>query len=296
MAIFDPPFLGCPTCNPDPQRRSGYRTSAHTLIEEGLFRGYGCGHEFSLYQALRRECEGGVFGIINAFSHWQWGEEQSITVGRIHNFSLPIPEDIQPFAAFLTPATPDGGSSIPFFPKILVLGPTELAVTTSAVASTPAENLGGEMNLMIGVYGCRNKDASGWQSLLYESLTDFSEQRYALAIFKLATSAELLCDRVFELYMTGKGIPDHLTERISGRNWDARIGRVFEISEGYLSDDEVADLKDANGPFKSAVRERRNAYAHDAPEPLEHQEAANAFAAAFPLFWHLDHVKDRVSD
>lgn len=297
MTIFDPVFLGCPVCNSGKQSSSGYRTSAHTLIQKDLYRGYDCQHEFTLYEALKQECKVGVFGILNVFAHWQWSNEETITVGRIHNFTLPIPENIQPFSAFLTPSVPDGAEAIPFFPKVLVLGPTELAITTSAVANTPTKNIGGEMNLMIGIYGCRNKDASGWQTLLYESLTDFSEQRYALAIFKLATSAELLCDRVFELYMEKKGVTEGLTKRLlgAGRYWDARFSRTLEVCGDYLSADEMTELGSLRGPFQLAVRNFRNSFAHDTSEPPKHKDVVRAFEAAFPLFWHLDKVRGCVS-
>ena len=62
----------------------------------------------------------------------------------------------------------------------------ELLISIAGSLVTPPEQLGVEMRLFVGAYGYRKPESRGWVRLLYESLTDYSEKIYGIAIFKLA--------------------------------------------------------------------------------------------------------------
>ncbi len=291
FGIFDPPYLGCPTCNADPKRHTGYAVSAHTRVTRETYRGCGCGHEFSLFEALKTGCHG-TFGILGTFSHWQWSTETAVTVGRLSTISVPVPSGIRLFATFLTPYTPADGPQVRYIPKTLDTKGGELLISATAFGTTPIEMLGTEMRLSVGVYGCRESESRGWTRLLYESLGDYSEHRYTMAVFKLATSLEIACDRSLEVYLNGKSIPPSLTRRMlnSGRNWHTRLGRVREILPTLLTKNELDAFDEAAKVYLDTVRTHRNAFAHDDPDSLDHGTASKAFKTSFPILWAIERI------
>ena len=198
LGIFRPTYLSCPVCNTDPGSYSFYAVSAHKRLTIDRYKGYGCGHEFTLFEALRTCCRD-VFGILGTFSHWQWSKEESIVVGRISKISVPMPSDVKLFAAFLMPHTPADGPQILYLPRVLDLDGPELFISATGLTNTPPEMLGKEMRLGVALYGYSQGESRGWTRLLYESLTDFSERRYSLAVFKLATSLEIACERMLDI-------------------------------------------------------------------------------------------------
>ena len=91
--------LGCPVCNQDPNHHSGYGISAFKRLTENRYKGHVCGHEVGLFEALQRGCHG-TFGILGTFSHWHWTSEREVVVGRLFKIPVPIPADVNLFAAF----------------------------------------------------------------------------------------------------------------------------------------------------------------------------------------------------
>lgn len=291
LGIFRPAHLGCPVCNTDPKRHTAYATSAHEKLADDRYKGYGCGHEFALFEALRAGCHE-TFGILATFSHWQWFKEETVVVGRLAQISVPVPSGVKLFAAFLTPHTPADGPQIHYLPRVVDLNNSELLISTTGATTTPPEMLGKEMRLMVGVYGHSPSESSGWARLLYESLTDFSEHKYSMAIFKLATSLEIACDRTFETYLERKGVPVSLVQRLlrSGRNWEVRMGRLGDITPTFLEANELEAFQTASKTFLETVRVHRNAFAHDDPDKLDHKDASEAFATCFPILWGVERI------
>jgi hypothetical protein len=289
VRIFQPTFLGCPICNKDMNRHSGYRTSAHEKLAEDRYKGCGCGHEFRLFEALYKGCHG-LFGILNTFSHWYWYSEEAIVVGRLFKVPVPIPVDINLFAAFLTPYTPSGGPQTHYIPRVLDMGGPELLISTAGSVETPSEQLGAEMRLFVGVYGYRKPDFRGWVRLLYESLGDYSEKNHGIAIFKLATSLEIACNNAVETYLNGKGVSPRLGQRLlrSGRSWDTRLGRLCDIAATYLGPVELEAFEKSAKNSVKTIRDYRNAFAHDDPTTADYKAATEAFVTAFPIVWAIE--------
>lgn len=291
LGIFRPSYLGCPVCNTDRQRHTAFAVSAHQQLADGKLKGHCCGHEFTLFEALRAGCHE-TFGILATFSHWQWSKKATINVGRLSKIPVPTPATIKLFAAFLTPY----GSQLFYLPHVLDLNGPELLISTTATTSTPPEMLGKEMCLTVSVYGYNPSESRGWVRLLYESLTDYSEHRYAMAVFKLATSVEIACDRTLEIYLGDKLVQPSLIQHLlnSSRNWHARMNRVRDLASFFLQHDELEAFQEAATKFLETVRKYRNAFAHDDPDVLDHDQASDAFEICFPLFWGIERIIEKI--
>lgn len=289
VRIFQPIHLGCPVCNQDPNRHSTYGISAHRRLTESRYKGHLCGHEFTLFESLRRGCNG-TFGILSTFSHWQWSSEKEVIVGRLFKVPVPIPSDINLFAAFLTPYTPSDGPQVHYIPRVLDMSGPELLISTTGSLVTPSDQLGAEMRLFVSVYGFRKPDSRGWVRLLYESLTDYSEKNHGIAIFKLATSLEIACENAIETYLNEKGVSPRLAQRLlrSGRSWDARLGRLCDVASTYLGPVELEAFEKSAKDSVRTIRDYRNAFAHDDPATADYKAAAEAFVTAFPIFWGVE--------
>lgn len=266
-------------------------------MAEDRYEGYVCGHEFSLFEALRQGCHG-TFGILSTFSHWQWVSEEAVVVGRLFKIPIPIPSSINLFAAFLTPYTPSGGPQVQYIPRVLDMSGPELFISTAGSLETPSEQLGEEMRLFVGVYGYRKPDSRGWVRLLYERLGDYSEKNHSTAIFKLATSLEIACENAVETYLNGKAVAPNLVNRLSrsGRSWDARLGRLSDIVPAFLGPLEMEAFQKAATDSKKSIRNYRNSFAHDDPIMPDYRAAAEAFKTAFPLFWGIDRILSAASE
>ncbi|MEO6307911.1 MAG: hypothetical protein ABIO96_02165 [Nitrospiraceae bacterium] len=291
VRIFQPTHLGCPVCNQDPNRHSAYGISAHKRLTEEQYKGHLCGHEFSLFEALRQGCNH-TFGILNTFSHWQWSSEEAVVVGRLFKIPVPIPGDVNLFAAFLTPYTPSDGPQVHYIPRVLDMSGPELLISTAGSLITPSEQLGTEMRLFVGVYGFRKLESRGWARLLYESLTDYSEKNYGISVFKLATSLEIACEKTIEAYLSKKEVSSSLVQRLlrSGRNWDARMGRICDIAPTFLGVTELEALEKAAKDSLTTIRPYRNAFAHDDPSTPDYHAASEAFTTSFPIFWGIERI------
>lgn len=291
VRIFQPTFLGCPVCNEDPKRHSACAISAHEKLAEDRYKGHGCGHEFRLFEALCKGCLG-LFGILNTFSHWHWYSEEVIVVGRLFKIPVPIPADITLFAASLAQYTPSNGPQVGYLPRVLDMSGPELLLSTVGSLGTTPEQLGSEMRLFVGVYGSRMSETRGWVRLLYESLTDYSEKRHSIAIFKLATSLEIACEKTIEVYLGRKGVAPSLIQRLlqSGRSWDARLRRLRDIAPIYLEPVELEALERSAKDSVKTIRAYRNAFAHDDPTTADYRAAEEAFKTSFPLLWGIDRI------
>ncbi|MGE0471813.1 MAG: hypothetical protein AB7L09_16320 [Nitrospira sp.] len=291
LSIFRPTHLGCPVCNKDSKRHSLYEILAHKKLTEDQYEGHLCRHKFSPFEALYRGCHG-IFGVLNTFSHWQWSSEETVVVGSLLKLPVTIPADIKPFAAFLTPYTPSDGPQVHYVPQVLEMNGPELLISTAGSLGTPPEQLGTRMRLMVGIYGFCKPETRGWARLLYESLTEYSMHRYSVAIFKLATSLEIACERATEAYLASKGVGISLIQLIlrDARNWPARLGRIREIVPVYLSPIELEAFEKSARLSEEKVRRYRNAFAHDDPATPDHRAAEEAFKTSFPLLWGIDRM------
>ena len=155
----------------------------------------------------------------------------------------------------------------------------ELHISTAGSFVTPPEQLGTEMRLFVGVYGFHKPDSRGWVRLLYESLKDYSGKSWSIAIFKLATSLEIACEKAI-------GVSPSLIQRWlrSGRNWDARLGRLCDVAPVYLGPMELEALANSVRDSVRSIRDYRNAFAHDDPITADYQAATEAFMTSFPIF------------
>ena len=133
--------------------------------------------------------------------------------------------------------------------------------------------------------------------LLYESLTDFSEGRSLLAIFKLATSVEILCDRTFERYLEMKGIPKELRGALvrSGRSWNARFDRAARIMPEHIELSEIREFRDSKKVFDETVRQFRDSFAHNDQATATYQDAKRSFNSSVPIFWALDRLQEAMT-
>lgn len=289
--IFRPTHLGCPVCNQETKHFTAYGISAYQSLANDRYKGYGCGHEFSLFDALLKRCHG-TFGILSTFSHWQWNSEEAVIVGSLFKIPVPVPTDVTLFAAFLTPYSPLDGPQVGYLPRVLDMSGPELLISTTGTLGTPPEQLGTKMGLFVGVYGFLNPESRGWARLLYESLTDYSEHKYSLAIFKLATSLEIACEKTIEIYLKEKDVSSSLVQRLlkSGRNWDTRMGRLCDIAPNFLDASELEAFEKAGKDSVKTVRGHRNAFAHDDPVNPDHAAASEAFTTCFPLFWGIERI------
>lgn len=296
MRIFQPTHLGCPVCNQDPNRHSTYSISAHKRLAGDSYKGHICGHEFTLFEALQRGCCG-TFGILSTFSHWQWSSEREVVVGRLFKIPVPIPVDISLFAAFLTPYTPSDGPQVDYIPRVLDMRGAELLISAAGSLATPSEQLGTAMRLFIGVYGFRKPNSRGWMRLLYESLQDYSENKYSLAVFKLATSLEIACEKATEAYLNERVVSPSVIKRIlrGTRGWDGRLGHLEDIAPIYLRLPELDAFKKAAKNSVKSIRDGRNAFAHDDPDTADHNVATQAFITSFPIFWLIERVLESCS-
>lgn len=292
VRIFQPTFLGCPICNKDLNRHSGYRTSAHEKLAENRYKGHLCGHQFSLFEALLKGCHS-FFGILNTFSHWDWHSEEAMVAGRLFKVPVPIPVDIHLFAASLTPYTPSDGPQVGYIPGLLDMSGSELLIATVGSLGTTPEELGTEMRLFVRVYGFRKPESRGWVRLLYESLTDYSKKNHGIAIFKLATSLEIAYAKTIEVYLTRKGVPPSLLQRLlkSGRsNWKNCLNLVRDIAPDYLDKVELEAFENSAKTSEETIRSYRNAFAHDDPTTVDYRAAEEAFKTSFPLLSGVDRI------
>lgn len=270
-----------------------YSIWAHKKLPGDCYEGHVCGHEFSLFSALHKGCHG-TFGILSTFSHWQWNSEEAVIVGNLLKIPVPVPTDVTLFAAFLTPHSPLDGPQVGYLPRVLDMSGPELLISTTGTLGTSPEQLGTKMRLSVGVYGFYNPESRGWARLLYESLTDYSEHKYGLAIFKLATSLEIACEKAIEMYLKKKDVSLPLVQRFlkSGRNWDGRVGRLCDIAPSFLESSELAAFETAVKDSVSKVRSYRNAFAHDDPITVDYHASSEAFRACFPIFWGIERIPE----
>lgn len=291
LRIFQPTHIGCPVCNQDPNSHSSCGISAYKRLVEDRYKGHLCEHEFSLFEALQRGCQG-TFGILSTFSHWQWHSEKEVVVGRLFKIPVPIPADIDLFAAFLTPYTPLDGPQVGYIPRVLDMSGPELLISTAGTLGTLPEQLGTEMCLNVAVYGSRKPESRGWMRLLYESLRDYSEHNWSIAIFKLATSLEIACEKTVEAYLNEQGVATPLIQRLSrsGRSWEARLGRLSDIAPAFLGSLEVDAFEKSVKCSVKTIRSYRNSFAHDDPVTADYYAASEAFKTSFPLFWGMERI------
>lgn len=291
LRIFQPTHIGCPVCNQDPNRHSSYGISAYKKLAEDRYKGHSCEHEFSLFEALQRGCHG-TFGILHTFSHWQRNSEKEVVVGRLFKIPVPIPADVNLFAAFLTPYSPLDGPQVGYIPRVLDMSGPELLISTTGTLGTPPEQLGTEMRLGVGVYGFRKPESRGWMRLLYESLRDYSEHNYGIAIFKLATSLEIACEKTVEAYLDRQGVSTPLIQRLSksGRSWEAHLGRLSDIAPAFLGSLEIKAFEKSAKDSVKIIRKYRNSFAHDDPVTADHHAASEAFRTSFSLFWGIERI------
>jgi hypothetical protein len=229
---------------------------------------------------------------LGTFSHWQWTSEEAVVVGRLFKIPVPIPADVNLFAAFLTPYTPSDGPQVHYIPRVLDMSGPELLISTVGSLVTPSEQLGTEMRLFVGVYGFRKLESHGWTRLLYESLTDYSEKNYGISIFKLATSLEIACEKTIEAYLNKKEVSSSLVQRLlkSGRNWEAQLGRLRDIASAYLGQVELEAFEKSAKDSVRTIRNYRNAFAHDDPITADYNAATEALVTSFPIFWGIERI------
>lgn len=289
-------MLGCPVCNDKPKQKSGYAFHAHKPLGGEKFKGYGCGHEFSLFEALRSDCRG-FFGIIGVYAPWQWHDDMTITVGKLETLPVPVEEGIELFAGFLTPSALKDGTGVHYIPKFLNLTGPKILFSTVGVLTATAAELGTEMPLGAMVFGYPAAGAEPWKKILYEGLTDFSEQRAQPALFKLAQSLELYCDRLIYVYLTKKLVKEALTEQLfkSGRNWAARRDRILSIAPDYIGGTELEGFKKSMSGFYEKIRPLRNSYAHEGLGEIKMDIVKEAYELSFPILWGLERMRQALA-
>lgn len=293
MINFDPKHIGCPICNTKSNHYHSYQSTAHKRINDEKLIGYGCGHEFTLFDALRSECQkGGLFGILSCFSHCQAYKSELITAGKINIISIPTPDDHTIFSIFMSQQGRSPHKDALCAPKIIATNKDEIVVSCAALKNVPNELLGNPINMNISVYGYYSKDAPGWKKLFYEGIHDYSENNYSMSVFKLATSVEGYCETTVGNYLNSKNIGIGLSDRIlkSSRGWNTIINYFSEISNYFLSKRELLTLKESVDFFNREVRPFRNKFAHDNPDSIGHDGCDKAFENAFSIFWCMDRV------
>lgn len=293
MEVFRPTYLGCPVCNTDPQRHFGSSIGAFQRLEDGGYRSVECGHDFTLFDALHKGCRG-MFGVVGTFAHWSWTSNEELVVGRLSTIQVPVPSGFKSFAVFLTPEWPpnDQEYASNFRPDIVHMGESNLLISLVGLGNVPVEALGKRGKVCAAVYAYRANDFRGWMRLLYDGLTDFSSQQYALALFKLATSMEIGCDQVVRRYLERQGLRASMIDRLlrNSRSWSERFSRFREVSSEFLSERESEVLSKSSEVIDRTLRSHRNAFAHDDPVLPNHRQASEAFHASFPLIWAVDKV------
>lgn len=295
VSLFTPLFLGCPVCNAGKSSHSASATSAHRVVSPGILIGYQCGHQFTLYDALKEDVNGGVFGVLTVFSHWQWTQQLTIESGKIASIPLVPPSDVTPFTALLTQHASGKDQDTIVIPSVLSLKTDELLISAPGHLGAPAEALGAPVSMSAFVYGYRSIPESGWKRLFYESLTDFSEHRHSPSIFKLATSIEICADRTYDAYLKHHGLPDADRKRIvPARHWDTRAGRIKDMAGAMLDAQAASRLTSSLPQFKKDVREPRNAFAHDFAPAASHDENSGAYRSAFDILWALDLLREKL--
>lgn len=128
-------------------------------------------------------------------------------------------------------------------------------------------------------------------------MTDFSEQRAQPALFKLAQSLELYCDRLIYVYLTKKLVKEALTEQLfkSGRNWAARRDRILSIAPDYIGGTELEGFKKSMSGFYEKIRPLRNSYAHEGLGEIKMDIMKEAYELSFPILWGLERMRQALA-
>jgi hypothetical protein len=214
-------------------------------------------------------------------------------LGQLEKIAPPIPPHIRILTAFLTGQGGGDPQSVFGVPQVVTIGDTEILLSTTAFLGAPTEHLGKRVRLNVSVYGVDKSETRGWTKLLYESLADLAERRYAIATFKLATSVEIACERAIERYVRQCGVPEGLTDKLmsGGKNWHARMARMREIAKSILQPQEFSIFLTAADQFLTQVRVLRNAFAHDQLQDLGSDDVKEAHRICFPILWCVDKVE-----
>lgn len=293
MKLFQPKFLGCPRCNSKLDENSSSASSFWSFqeVSADVFACPKCKAKFSLLEGLKCQSKS-IFGIINVYAHDSAIKQIEVTVGKIGTVNFDLIEDHSPIAEFYSQKASGVGKTIGSIFDTLGWNENELIFTSSATTNASKDQLGEPLTVNVSVYTVKGAGSPGWQRLLYESLTDLSRQRNGLAVFKLATSAEILCDRLFERYLTTKSVPKSVQETVSGRIffWPDRVKRTQSLIETVIDTNTSKLFGKAAESFKY-VRNQRNKFAHDDPNPIKTEQAELSFRKSIDLFWYLDKLR-----
>lgn len=248
-----------------------------------------------MFSALRATCSD-LYGILGTFSDWQWSKQTLLIAGQLNRIPIPTHPGVKIFA---TNVTPQGiPPRVPLlWARVIKLDDEELVVSAPVVANSPGANLGTNVAAFVSLSGHTTSEFHGWATLLFESLTDYSEMRVSLAVFKLATALQLATDRTLEMYLNSRSVDANLSRKLlkGTRQWHARIGGLSDLAEIVLDDEERAAFGTAAKGFLEEVRVQRNQFAHDHPDELTYDEATRAFETCFPLFWGIDRIQDTMT-
>jgi hypothetical protein len=149
---------------------------------------------------------------------------------------------------------------------------------------------------MIAVWFYKANPSQNWMEVFYESLSDYLHHRYQLAIFKLASSAELWADGLFERYLKSNA---KLDEKVVGRimreqrsAWGTKFDRAKDLVSIFLDEADQKRFANSKEPFRKFVREPRNDFAHrGTSSSLKHEDAGEAYKAAFDVLWTMDQLE-----
>jgi hypothetical protein len=291
--LFNPEFLACPTCNPKMENHwSSYGRGGFKLVSNGVFA---CvhGHQFTLYDSVSRLMHGGVFGIIQAFAHHHWSTSLSFTPGEFIQLPLPTLTNFRPFVASAAPAYAHAHTQQTF------LTDTHVGISTSTIKSSNETKFDGQPQLMVTVWFYSTTEDGGWNELLYESLSDYLHHRYHLAIFKLASSAEVWADALFEKYLINNGkLANKVTEGIlreQRSSWRVKFNRIRDLASVFLDKDPQERFAKSREPFDTFVRTPRNDFAHRGSlVTRKHEDATDAYVAALDVLWTMDHLANKI--
>lgn len=284
MSIFNPAMLGCPVCTP-PGSLHGLQTRTFfTTTPAGLLL---CsrGHEFSLYQSLKVQTTFGRDGILSVFAHEQRAVLGPATAGKIVALRIAEISGFQPFALIVHDTNPFMHNHV----AVLEEGQTIVA-TSAKIGDAPSV---APWNLFGAVYFYRTEQNVLWYQILYDALTDFSQNRGRSAIIKLGAAIDQFADHIFERYLKQNR---HLAEVViqgivqSARNWEDRIKRIQGLAGVLLPAEDQNRLRAARKPYERKVRGLRNEAAHPTRGDLEVEQVEAAFEAAFDIMWTFDRL------
>lgn len=296
MALFHPPFLTCPRCHQPTSGLNTWPTAGYVETGAGKLRSSRCGHEFQRQEAIKTLVDFSRHKVLLAFSHWCHNVVARVSVGNISRIELPVPDGYSVFAAPL-PAAVMGDGEHHFFPHLFMIDKKWLSIGTTAHELPSNNPVGTEMEFLVEAYAFDAADAPGWKRLLYESLSDLSELRWDLSVFKLETAVHLYADLIFESYLAQKldrRVARQILRRL--RSWDDREKSIKYIYLAELDGGIENQIDEIFGGYKKHVKEPRNSLAHDKPKPIHPDRAHDAFKAAFEVLWMLDELDKVLSN